>query len=434
MKEEKVTMKQTDMNIFAQLESEVRSYCRSFPTVFTKAKGYKMWDESGKEYLDFFSGAGALNYGHNEDSMKEKLVNYIMSDGITHSLDMATQPKAEFLETFNEVILKPRNLEYKVMFPGPTGTNTVESALKLARKVTGRTDIISFTNGFHGMTIGSLSVTGNAFKRKGAGIPLQNVVTMPYDSFVNEGLDTLEYLERFLEDGGSGVDIPAAMILETVQGEGGINAASFEWLQRIEAICKRWGILLIVDDVQAGVGRTGTFFSFEKAGIKPDIVCMSKSIGGYGLPLAITLIRPDLDIWAPGEHNGTFRGNNHAFVTATAALEFWKDPEFEQNIQKRSELIYSFLESIVEKYPEVKGEVRGRGYMVGIGSEVEGLSEKIAAEAFNRGLIMETSGPKDEVFKLFPPLIIDDAGLEAGFEIIEASVKTALEAAEPVAN
>ncbi|ADC50207.1 MULTISPECIES: diaminobutyrate--2-oxoglutarate transaminase [Alkalihalophilus] len=427
-------MKQTDMNIFAQLESEVRSYCRSFPTVFTKAKGYKMWDESGKEYLDFFSGAGALNYGHNEDSMKEKLVNYIMSDGITHSLDMATQPKAEFLETFNEVILKPRNLEYKVMFPGPTGTNTVESALKLARKVTGRTDIISFTNGFHGMTIGSLSVTGNAFKRKGAGIPLQNVVTMPYDSFVNEGLDTLEYLERFLEDGGSGVDIPAAMILETVQGEGGINAASFEWLQRIEAICKRWGILLIVDDVQAGVGRTGTFFSFEKAGIKPDIVCMSKSIGGYGLPLAITLIRPDLDIWAPGEHNGTFRGNNHAFVTATAALEFWKDPEFEQNIQKRSELIYSFLESIVEKYPEVKGEVRGRGYMVGIGSEVEGLSEKIAAEAFNRGLIMETSGPKDEVFKLFPPLIIDDAGLEAGFEIIEASVKTALEAAEPVAN
>jgi diaminobutyrate-2-oxoglutarate transaminase len=427
-------MKQTDMNIFAQLESEVRSYCRSFPTVFTKAKGYKMWDEAGKEYLDFFSGAGALNYGHNEDSMKEKLVNYIMSDGITHSLDMATQPKAEFLETFNEVILKPRNLEYKVMFPGPTGTNTVESALKLARKVTSRTDIISFTNGFHGMTIGSLSVTGNAFKRKGAGIPLQNVVTMPYDSFVNEGLDTLEYLERFLEDGGSGVDIPAAMILETVQGEGGINAASFEWLQRIEAICKRWGILLIVDDVQAGVGRTGTFFSFEKAGIKPDIVCMSKSIGGYGLPLAITLIRPDLDIWAPGEHNGTFRGNNHAFVTATAALEFWKDPEFEHNIQKRSERIYSFLESIVEKYPEVKGEVRGRGYMVGIGSEVEGLSEKIAAEAFNRGLIMETSGPKDEVFKLFPPLIIDDAGLEAGFEIIEASVKTALEAAEPVAN
>ena len=425
-------MSQTDMTIFEKLESEVRSYVRSFPTVFTKAKGYKMWDQKGTEYLDFFSGAGALNYGHNDPMMKAKLVDYILSDGITHSLDMATAPKAEFLTKFNEVILKPRNLEYKIMFPGPTGTNTVESALKLARKVTGRTDIISFTNGFHGMTIGALSVTGNAFKRKGAGIPLQNVVTMPYDSFVNDDLDTLEYLERFLEDGGSGVDIPAAMILETVQGEGGINAASFEWLQRVEQICKRWGILLIVDDVQAGVGRTGTFFSFEKAGIKPDIVCMSKSIGGYGLPLAITLIRPDLDIWEPGEHNGTFRGNNHAFVTATAALSYWEDPTFEKSIAEKSEKIFNFLEEIVAKYPELQGEAKGRGFMVGISTEIEGLAASIAEEAFQRGLIMETSGPKDEVFKLFPPLIIDNEGLEQGFKIIEDSVKAVLGAKELV--
>ncbi len=222
---------------------------------------------------------------------------------------------------------------------------------------------------------------------------------------------TLEYLERFLEDRGSGVAIPAAMILETVQGEGGINAARFEWLQRIETICKRWGILLIVDDVQAGVGRTGTFFSFEKAGIKPDIVCMSKSIGGYGLPLAITLIRPELDIWEPGEHNGTFRGNNHAFVTATAALSYWKDDSFEKSIQEKSEHIYTFLEDIVAKYPEIKGEVRGRGFMVGIVSEIDGLASQVAAEAFKRGLIMETAGPNDEVFKLFPPLTIDNERL-----------------------
>ncbi|GAE31126.1 diaminobutyrate--2-oxoglutarate transaminase [Halalkalibacter hemicellulosilyticus] len=427
-------MSQTNMKIFEELESEVRSYCRSFPTVFTKAKGYKMWDEDGKEYLDFFAGAGALNYGHNDPHMKAKLVDYILNDGITHSLDMATAPKAEFLKTFNDVILKPRNLDYKVMFPGPTGTNTVESALKLARKVTGRTDIISFTNGFHGMTIGALSVTGNAFKRKGAGIPLQNTVTMPYDSFVSESLDTLEYLERFLEDGGSGVEIPAAMILETVQGEGGINAARFEWLQRVEQICKRWGILLIVDDVQAGIGRTGTFFSFEKVGIKPDIVCMSKSIGGMGLPLAITLIRPDLDIWAPGEHNGTFRGNNHAFITATASLSYWEDDKFEKDIQERSKRIYSFLERIVADYPELEGEAKGRGYMVGIASQVDGLASKVAAEAFERGLIMETSGPNDEVFKLFPPLTIDDEGLNKGFEIIEDSVKAVLGARELVTS
>ncbi|SDK28233.1 diaminobutyrate--2-oxoglutarate transaminase [Sediminibacillus albus] len=422
-------MSQTDLTIFDKLESEVRSYVRSFPAVFNKAKGEKIWDEDGNEYLDFFSGAGALNYGHNDDKMKAKLIEYIMDDGITHSLDKASTAKAGFLTKFNEVILKPRQLDYKVMFPGPTGTNTVESALKLARKVTGRTDVISFTNGFHGMTIGSLSVTGNSFKRKGAGVPLQNVVTMPYDNFVNDDLD---YLERFLEEAGSGVAIPAAMILETVQGEGGINTARFEWLKRVEDICKRWDILLIIDDVQAGVGRTGTFFSFEPAGIKPDIVCLSKSLSGYGLPFAITLIRPELDIWEPGEHNGTFRGNNHAFITATAALEYWEDPDFEKNIQVKSEMVHNFLEKMVKTYPEMKGEVRGRGLMAGIASDVDGFSNKVAAKAFENGMIMETSGPKDEVFKLFPPLNIKEKNLEKGFEIIEESIKSLVK--EPVTN
>ncbi len=423
-----------DLKIFEELESNVRSYVRSFPTVFKKAKGYKMWDVSGKEYIDFFSGAGALNYGHNDDKMKQKLVEYILSDNITHSLDMATEAKGNFLKKFNEVILKPRNLNYKVMFPGPTGTNTVESALKLARKVTGRTNVISFTNGFHGMTIGSLSVTGNSTKRKGAGIPLQHVVTMPYDNFVSENLDTVEYLERFLEDNGSGVDIPAAMILETVQGEGGVNAAKFEWLKRIEAVCKRWGILLIIDDVQAGVGRTGTFFSFENAGITPDIVCLSKSISGYGLPLALTLIKPELDIWSPGEHNGTFRGNNVAFITATEALSYWEDDTFEKDIARKSEMITEFLTNIVSKYPDLEGEVKGRGFMQGISTPIEGLASSIAAKAFEQGLIMETAGPEDEVFKLFPPLTISDEGLKKGFKIIEDSVHSLVATKQPVAN
>lgn len=411
------------LQIIEELESCVRSYVRSFPTVFTKARGHKMWDEEGKEYVDFFSGAGALNYGHNEPNMKKKLVEYILDDGITHSLDMATRAKVDFLEKFNNVILKPRDLDYRIMFPGPTGTNTVESALKLARKVTGRTDIISFTNGFHGMTIGALSVTGNSMKRKGAGIPLQNTVTMPYDNFVSEDLDTLEYLERFLDDNGSGVSIPAAIILETVQGEGGINAARFEWIKRVDDICKRWGILLIIDDVQAGVGRTGTFFSFEPAGIKPDIVCLSKSIGGYGLPLALTLIRPELDTFKPGEHNGTFRGNNHAFITATEALTYWEDPLFEKSIQTKSDEITKFLNKMISDHPEMQGRLKGRGFMQGISSDVEGFSEKVAEEAFRRGLIMETAGGHDEVFKLFPPINICEEGLEAGLAIIEQSIK-----------
>ncbi|MFG6149696.1 diaminobutyrate--2-oxoglutarate transaminase [Halobacillus sp. B23F22_1] len=413
-----------DLTVFEQLESEVRSYCRSFPTIFTKAQGHKMWDIDGKEYLDFFSGAGALNYGHNDPNMKKKLIEYITDDGITHSLDMASTAKKDFLTKLNDVILKPRDLDYKVMFPGPTGTNTVESALKLARKVTGRTEVISFTNGFHGMTIGALSVTGNSFKRKGAGIPLHNTVTMPYDNYIDETSDSLDYLERYLEDGGSGVEIPAAVILETVQGEGGLNTASPEWLKKLDSICKRWNIFLIIDDVQAGVGRTGTFFSFEPAGIKPDVVCLSKSIGGYGLPFAITLIKPEHDVWAPGEHNGTFRGNNMAFVTATEALNYWDDPNFEKSIQEKAEKITDFLEGLVKKYPEMNGYRKGRGIMQGISSNVEGFSEKVAALAFEQGLIMETAGADDEVFKLFPPININEDALQKGFEIIEEAVRS----------
>jgi diaminobutyrate-2-oxoglutarate transaminase len=415
---------QESLNVFEQYESEVRSYIRNFPTTFKKAQGCKLWDIEGKEYIDFLAGAGSLNYGHNHPKLKQKLVDYIMSDGITHSLDMATEAKEEFLKKFNEIILKPRNLDYKIMFPGPTGTNTVESALKLARKVTGRTDVISFTNGFHGMTIGSLSVTGNAMKRKGAGVPLQNTFSMPFDNYMDDDFDTIAYLDKNLEDGGSGVDIPAAIILETVQGEGGINAARFDWIKRIEKLCKKWDILLIIDDVQAGVGRTGTFFSFEKAGIEPDIVCLSKSIGGFGLPLALTLFKPKYDIWKPGEHNGTFRGNNHAFITSTESLNFWKDDSFEKEIQEKADIVKSFLENICETYPEIKGTVRGRGLMQGIATEVDGLSSKICGEAFKRGLIMETAGFDDEVFKLFPPLTIEKENLQKGLEIIEESVKT----------
>ncbi len=389
--------------------------------MFEKAKGYKLWDTRGVEFIDFFSGAGALNYGHNDPVMKKKLIEYLSDDGIVHSLDMATTAKEQFLKRFKEVILDPRNLDYKVMFPGPTGTNTVESALKLARKVTGRNTVISFTRAFHGMTLGSLSVTGNAFKRKGAGIPLTHTVSMPYDNY-DDHVDSLTLLERYLEDKGSGVDLPAAIILETVQGEGGINVASSEWLKQVEQICRRWDILLIVDDVQAGCGRTGTFFSFEPAGIRPDLVCLSKSLSGFGVPFAVTLLRPDLDQWAPGEHNGTFRGHNLAFLAATEALRFWETDTFEQEVQRKGKETRSSLEQMVENHPDLNGEVRGRGLMLGIAFSGKGFADKVCAEAFQRGLIMETSGPDGEVAKLLPPLIIDDEGLEKGLAILEESI------------
>src|SRR5699024_9726861 len=413
------------MNVFEKHESEVRSYSRSFPTVFKKAKGYKLWDKDDKEYIDFFAGAGTLNYGHNNDAMKKQLMDYIESDSITHSLDMATIARGKFLKKFDETILRPRNLDYKVMFPGPTGTNAAESALKPARKVTGRTTIMSFSNAFHGMTIGSLSITGNESKRKGAGIPLTHSVSMPFDKF-NSKADSLSLIESYLENGGSGVDLPAGIIVETVQGEGGINAASMEWLKGIEKIARRFGILLIVDDIQAGCGRTGTFFSFEPAGIEPDIVLLSKSIGGYGLPMALTLFKKEHDVWEPGEHNGTFRGNNLAFIAATEALTYWENDDFTKEVDKKADLMSEFTERVAKEYPELKAEPRGRGMMQGVACHVDGLSEKICEAAFERGLLMETSGPKDEVFKFLPPLVIDEEGLQKGFDIIEESIKTAL--------
>ncbi|WP_028548946.1 diaminobutyrate--2-oxoglutarate transaminase [Paenibacillus sp. UNC451MF] len=412
------TLEMPSMQVFEEMESEVRSYCRSFTTVFEKAKNAKLWDKNGNEYIDFFAGAGALNYGHNNDRIREKLLDYLLKDGVTHSLDMATSAKEHFLTRFNEVILKPRKLGYKVMFPGPTGTNAVESALKIARKVTGRTSVICFTNAFHGMSLGSLAITGNSFKRKGAGVELGNAVFMPYDGYFGEEMDTSRYIEKLLDDPGSGISLPAAVILETVQGEGGLNVASQKWLRSIEALCRKRGILLIVDDVQMGCGRTGAFFSFDGSGLEPDIVCLSKSIGGYGLPMALTLLKPDIDQWSPGEHNGTFRGNNLGFVAATEALRYWEDDRLNQEITMKSRLIRTSLGNMLASRPELQGEIRGKGMIQGIAFQQDGMAERLCARVFARGLIMETSGPRSEVAKLMPPLTIGGEELEKGLRIL----------------
>lgn len=226
------------MKIFEEIESEVQSYARSFPRIFNKAVGELLYDEEGTQYLDFLAGAGTLNYGHNNPLFKEKLLDYIHSDGITHGLDLHTKAKGEFLETFNEKILKPRGLEYVLQFTGPTGTNAVEAALKLARNVTGRENIIAFTNGFHGVSLGALAATGNSHHRGAAGVSLNGVSRMPYDGYLGEEIDTIAYLDKVLSDSSSGIDLPAAVIVETVQGEGGINAASLEWLKDLQVTCK----------------------------------------------------------------------------------------------------------------------------------------------------------------------------------------------------
>jgi diaminobutyrate-2-oxoglutarate transaminase len=406
------------MEIFETCESAVRSYCRSWPVVFDRAAGSWLYDEHGHGYLDFFAGAGALNYGHNDPVLKQALLSYLGEDRVVHSLDMYTKAKREFLTVFDEVILRPRELDYRVQFPGPGGANAVEAALKLARKVTGRTGIVAFTNAFHGMTLGALAVTGSGYHRRAAGIPLGHTVPMPFG-------EPLAWLERVLTDPGSGVSTPAAVIVETVQGEGGINVARPEWLRALHDLCHQHDVLLIVDDVQMGCGRTGPFFSFEQAGIVPDIVCLSKSISGYGLPMALTLFKTELDVWAPGEHNGTFRGFNPAMVTATEALRaYWADESIELTTIAKGHQVRAALATISESVPGAAPWVRGRGLANGLAFENGDLAAKVASTAFEKGLLVETAGPHDEVVKLMPPLTITDSELDQGLSVLADAVRS----------
>jgi diaminobutyrate-2-oxoglutarate transaminase len=413
------------MGIFEDRESAVRSYCRIWPKVFDRAVGSWLYDEDGRAYLDFFTGASALNYGHNNPALKRALLDYLAADRVIHSLDMHTVAKAEFLTAFDELILQPRQLDYRVQFPGPGGTNAVEAALKLARKATGRTEVITFSGAFHGMTLGALAVTSSSFHRDGAGVPLTHAVSVPFGCRLDSGEPGSPGIERLLQDRNAGLDEMAAVIVETVQGEGGINVAPPEWLSGLAELCQRHGILLIVDDVQMGCGRTGPFFSFEAAGIMPDIVCLSKSISGYGLPLALTLIRPDLDIWKPGEHNGTFRGVNPAFVTGTAALRvYWRDKVMEHSTLAKGQHIAAALTALAESVPGTPIQPRGRGLAHGLAFEHGELARKVSSAAFERGLLVETAGPKDDVIKLLPPLTVSDTEIEKGLALLADAVQT----------
>ena len=407
---------------FETYESQVRSYCRNFPAVFTTAKGPFIYDEDGREYIDFFCGAGGLNYGHNPDAIKKKVVEYLESDGVMHALDMYTAPKREFIEFYEKEILEPRGLPYKLQFPGPTGTNAVEAALKLARKVKNRQNVFAMMGGFHGMTLGSIALTTDAASRAGAGVPLTNVTHIPAPYMFPE-LDTIKYMETLLTDDHSGVDKPAAIILETVQADGGIYSFDTEWLRGVRAFCDKYDILMIVDDIQAGCARTGWFFSFERAGIVPDIVTQSKSIGGYGMPFALVLIKPELDIWSPGEHNGTFRGYQLSMVAAKAGLELMLHEHVEDKVRGQSEIIARYMEEITALAPD---KIRTRGIDFWRYDTDGDMSKTVLDICFKNGLIVERVGRGNTVVKVFPELLIDEITLRKGMEILRDSVKEAI--------
>lgn len=342
-----------------------------------------------------------------------------------HALDMHTKAKKDFIKCFKENILEPRNLDYKLMFCGPTGTNANEAALKIARKYTGRTNVFAFMGAFHGMTLGSLALTSSDFSREGAGVPLSNVTFMPFPFGFNKTFDTIEYMENILNDDHSGIEKPAAIFCETIQAEGGVIVADKEWLVRLRDLCTRHGILLVCDEVQVGCGRSGSFFSFERAGIVPDMVSLSKSISGCGLPMSLLLINPEIDCLRPGEHNGTFRGNQMAFVGAKRAIEYAIENHVYENVSAKEKIVTDFINERILPLDKTF-EHRGIGLIHGIdfsNSSLEDACAKVAGECFKNGLIIERAGRKDDVLKIMPALTISDEMLIEGLEIIEKSIK-----------
>ena len=421
------------IDVFAEHESAVRSYCRKFPTVFSTARDCRIYDITGRPYLDLLSGAGTLNYGHNNPAIMEAILSYITKYGIVHGLDMHTEAKLEFIRTFQDSILARRDMRYKLQFPGPTGTNAVEAAFKLARKITGRHRIVSFTNGYHGMTMGALAATANCGTQTDVFASRGGVIFMPYDGSL-PGIDSIEVVEGMTRKIVSKAELPAAFIVETVQGEGGLNAASVQWLKKLEELAKELGALLIVDDIQAGNGRTGKFFSFENHEISPDIILLSKSLSGFGTPFSLVLIKPEIDTWSPGEHTGTFRGNNLAFVGATSAIEtYWRDKGLESSVSRKATIVRKSLVAISSKLPEGEVRVKGRGLFQGLEFADTEMAGRVSRRMFDAGFIIETCGPNNEVLKLLPPLTISMEDLNQSLQHIGHSVVEEYRSATKVA-
>jgi diaminobutyrate-2-oxoglutarate transaminase len=426
------------MKIFEEWESEIRGYCRNYPTVFETASNARQVDEQGRSYIDFFAGAGVLNFGHNNPRMKEAIIEFIQGDGVAHSLDTYTTAKRDFVRAFVDVVLKPRGMDHKLQFMGPTGTNAVEAALKLARRVTGRPGVVAFSHGFHGMTLGSLAATANSYFRKAAGVTLDHVTHYPFGCEtpcvgceLGCGMPSLERLRAILSDTSSGKEPPAAFLVEAIQAEGGVNVASAEWLQGLQALARELGALLIIDDIQAGCGRTGQYFSFDGMGLDPDIVNLAKGIGGFGTPLAMNLVKPEHDRhWSPGEHTGTFRGQGLSFVAGAVGLDYFRDDTFLEEVRRKGEEMARHLRQIAEQHGSRPFQQRGKGMLQGLDVSDGGLAKQIATECFERGLLLGACGTGGRVIKLIPPLTIPDSDLAEGLEILSKAVAASVKAWE----
>lgn len=407
------------------LEASVRAYSRTFPASFERASGAAVWSRDGRRYLDFFAGAGALNLGHNHPRLKTRLLRYIEDDGVAQALDMATVAREKFLLALRDYFLWPRGLKYLVAITAPTGSDAIEFALKLARRAKGRREVYAFSGSYHGMTLGALSVTAKGSARAAAGTDLNHVSFMPFPCSTQEADQVLSRLDEVLRDPAAGTPRPSAILIEAVQAEGGVNLPPPGFLSALQERCRLHDICLIADEIQVGCRRTGPFCAFESEGVTPDIIVLSKSLSGYGLPLAAVAFAPDLDVLVAGEHAGTFRGNQLAFVTAAEALQMYEDG-LEATYEGAARCIEHECRKIADDLPLVT--VRGRGMMWGVDLAGQGPSVAVAAQraCFERGLLVETVGRDDTVIKLLPPLITTEDEISEGMSILASAIASSL--------
>lgn len=430
-----------------EMESNVRSYPRKLPLAIAKAQGCWVTDVEGNEYLDCLAGAGTLALGHNHPAIIKSIQDTLVSGLPLHTLDITTPLKDAFSEALLAHFPGGKD-EYRLQFCGPTGADATEAAVKLAKTFTGRGNVISFSGGYHGMTQGSLALTGNLGAKNAVPNLMSGVQFLPYPHEYRcplglggeAGVDALTYyFENFIEDVESGVVKPAAVILEAIQGEGGVVVGPTKWLRKIREVTEKHGILMIADEVQAGFCRSGKMFAFQHAGIEPDIVVMSKAVGG-SLPLAVLAIKKKFDAWQPAGHTGTFRGNQLAMATGYASLRIMREQDLAGNAQARGDFIRSELNRLAQEFPCI-GNVRGRGLMIGIEIVDERrpadrmgslpadavLAAEIQKACFNNKLLLERGGRNGTVLRLLAPLIITQQECEELIKRFRQSVADALE-------
>jgi diaminobutyrate-2-oxoglutarate transaminase len=393
-------------------ESRVNVYGAAVGRMMQTASGPYLYDTEGRAFFDLFSSAGVCNFGHNHPTLKRKLISYLEKDGLVHGLDYFSASKNRFMDLLENLILPPTEKgRYHYYFSPPAGTLAIEAALKYARKFTGRQELACFTNGFHGLTPNALSLTGNAAKRRAAYCALPHAIRLPYEGYCGSDFDSVAHYRKLLSDPSGGADLPAALVLETVQAEGGCHTATARWHTDVLNLCRELRIVSIVDDIQAGIGRTESYFSFASLGpVWPDIICLSKSLSGMGLPLSLVMMRKELDVLEVGENSGTFRGNCLAVESAANTLELFADPSFQEIYRHNQKVLADFAQKLEH---DLDLQVRGRGLLRGVVMPRAEEARQLVSQLRDQNILVETCGGAPEVIKIMPPISTDPELLEA---------------------